>query len=72
VCKKRAMEPAYRDISDDADIMRLLTTHNLLETGDCPENPAYRLIRHFWPAALTRQVFPASLVFQKFVPAAFT
>jgi hypothetical protein len=47
LCKKRAMEPAYRDISDDADIMRLLTTHNLLETGDCPENPAYRLIRHF-------------------------
>src|SRR6516162_6863629 len=45
-CKNRAMNPARIDFADVSDKARSLICCNLLKAGNCPENPAYRLIRH--------------------------
>jgi hypothetical protein len=40
------MNPARSDFIDVCDKTMFLIRRNLLKAGNCPENPAYRLIRH--------------------------
>jgi hypothetical protein len=47
VCKNRATIPAKAAKTDIIDRRDLLILRKLLKAAKWPENPAYRLIRHF-------------------------